>query len=59
VDRPGPVWPDPRKTLNGRMNFEFQLNLDFGKTLRNSTRRFRWNLDMGIFLNSSRLLKDF
>jgi hypothetical protein len=49
MDRPGPVGPDPRKTLNGRMNFEFQLNLDFGKTLRNSTRRFRWNLDMGIF----------
>jgi hypothetical protein len=29
------------------------------KTSRNSTRRFRRNLDMTIFLNSSRLLNDF
>jgi hypothetical protein len=29
--------------------FKFQVNLDFGKTLRFSTRRFRMNLDEGIF----------
>jgi hypothetical protein len=27
--------------------------------LENCRRRFRWNFDMRIFLNSSRLLKDF
>jgi hypothetical protein len=37
------------------------LNLNgmkFGKTFKNFTRRFRRNLDMGIFLNSSRLGND-
>jgi hypothetical protein len=29
--------------------FEFQLILEFGRTLENCTRRFRRNLDMGIF----------
>jgi hypothetical protein len=32
------------------IDFEFQMNLDFGKTLMNFTRRFRRNLDMRIFL---------
>jgi hypothetical protein len=41
------------------IDFEFQINLDFSKTLRNFTRRFRRNLGMRIFLNSSRLLKHF
>jgi hypothetical protein len=31
------------------INFEFQMNLDFGKTLRKFTRRFRRNLDTRIF----------
>jgi hypothetical protein len=35
------------------IDFEFLMNLDFAKTLRNFTRRFRRNLDMRIFLNSS------
>jgi hypothetical protein len=44
-----PVEPDARRNSNGKMIFGFQLNLHFGKTLRNCTRRFRRNLDMGIF----------
>jgi hypothetical protein len=43
---------------NGNLIFEFE-DLEFGRTLRNSTMRFRRNLGMGIFLNSSSLLKDF
>jgi hypothetical protein len=42
-----------------KLIFEFQLNLDFGKTLGYSTKRFRRNLHMRIFLDSSMLLKDF
>jgi hypothetical protein len=38
------------------MNFKW--NFDFGKTFEFCTRRFRWNLDMGFFLKSSRLSKD-
>jgi hypothetical protein len=41
------------------IEFKIQLNLDFGKNLRISARRFRRNLHMAIFLNSSRILKDF
>jgi hypothetical protein len=36
---------DPREILNGKTDFERQLNLDFRKTLGN----FRMNLDMKIF----------
>jgi hypothetical protein len=32
-----------------KIDFEFQMNLDFSKTLRNFTRRFRKTLDMRIF----------
>jgi hypothetical protein len=39
--------------------FEIQMNLEFGKILSNVTRRFKRNLDMRIFLNSSRFVKDF
>jgi hypothetical protein len=40
--------------------FEFQMNLKFGRALRNFTRKFRRNLDLRIFfINSFRLLKDF
>jgi hypothetical protein len=35
-------WARPRR-------FEFQMNLDFGRTFRNFTRRFRRNLDMRMF----------
>jgi hypothetical protein len=31
------------------LTFEFQMNLEFGETLNNFTRRFRFNLDMKIF----------
>jgi hypothetical protein len=43
------VVPDPLGKSNGNFIFEFQLNLDFDKTLRFSTRRFRRNLEKGIF----------
>jgi hypothetical protein len=43
----------------GKLVYKFQMNLDFSKNLRNFTRRFRRNLVMDFFLNSSRLLKDF
>jgi hypothetical protein len=37
------------KVLKMEIDFEFQMNLDFGKTLRNFTRRFRRNLDLRFF----------
>jgi hypothetical protein len=47
------VWrvagPDPRGDSNGNLIFKFQGYLEFGKTLKNSIRRFRRNLGMGIF----------
>jgi hypothetical protein len=54
-------WPGRilKDDSNGKMIFEFQWNLKLGKTLRNSTRRFRRNLEKRVFLNFSRLLKDF
>jgi hypothetical protein len=54
----GEARPDPRRKSRRDLIFEIQMNLDFGKTLKFSTRRFRMNLE-GLFLNSSRLLKDF
>jgi hypothetical protein len=45
----GPAGPDPKGDSNGNLIFEFQGFLEFGKTLRNSTRRFKRNLGMGIF----------
>jgi hypothetical protein len=47
--RAGLVGLDPREDSNEKLIFEFQLNLDFGKTLRNFTRRFRRNREMRIF----------
>jgi hypothetical protein len=47
--RTGPIGPGPRKNSNGKIIFGFQLSLDFGKTLRNYTMRFKRNLDMRIF----------
>jgi hypothetical protein len=40
--------PDPREDSNKSLSFKFQGFLEFGKTWRNSIRRFRRNLDMGI-----------
>jgi hypothetical protein len=45
----GPAGLDTRGDSNGNLIFEFQGFLEFGKNLRNSTRRFRRNLGMGIF----------
>jgi hypothetical protein len=39
----------PKEGFKMEIDFEFQMNLDFGKTLRDFTRRFRWNLNMRIF----------
>jgi hypothetical protein len=36
------------KVQRKKLILKFQIDLDFGKTLRNFTRRFRGNLDMGI-----------
>jgi hypothetical protein len=49
VGRLGWVGPFPREGFKMEIDFEFQMNLDFGKTLRNFTRRFRRNMDMRIF----------
>jgi hypothetical protein len=42
-------WVRPQGEIKWEFEFEFQLNLDFDRTWRNCTRRFRRNLDMGIF----------
>jgi hypothetical protein len=42
-------WVRPQEEFKWKLIFEFQLNLNFGKTLGNSIRRFRRNLDMRIF----------
>jgi hypothetical protein len=41
--------PDSVEDSKPKLIFKFQMNSDFGKTLRNFTRKFRRNLDMGIF----------
>jgi hypothetical protein len=38
-------WANAQKEIP----FEFQLILEFGRTLENCTRRFRKKFDMGIF----------
>jgi hypothetical protein len=45
----GLVGPDPRDDSNEKLIFELHMNLEFGRTLRNFTRRFRRNLDRRIF----------
>jgi hypothetical protein len=47
--RVGPIKPDPREDSNEKFIFKFQMNLEFGKILRNFRRRFILNLDMRIF----------
>jgi hypothetical protein len=42
-------WAGLQIIFKQEMIFKFQCILEFGKTLRNSTRRFRRNLDMRIF----------
>jgi hypothetical protein len=49
VGKAEPVGPDPMEDSNEKLIFKFQMNLEFGKTLRNFTRRFRRNLDIRIF----------
>jgi hypothetical protein len=41
VGRGGPVGLDPRRDFKWKLIFEFQINFDFGKTLRISTRIFK------------------
>jgi hypothetical protein len=43
------VWVGPRREFKCKFDFKFQMNLKFGRTLRNFTRRFRRNLDIKIF----------
>jgi hypothetical protein len=45
----GPAGPDCSRRFKGKFIFEFQMNWDLGKTLRNFTRRFRRNMDMKFF----------
>jgi hypothetical protein len=45
----GPDGPVHREGFKMEIDFEFQMNLDFDKTLRNFTRGFRMNLDMRMF----------
>jgi hypothetical protein len=42
-------WGRPRREFKWKFDFEIQMNLEFGKTLRNLIGRFRRNLDMKIF----------
>jgi hypothetical protein len=44
----GEARPDHRRKFRWDLIFEIQMNLNFGKTLRISTRIFRRNLDMEI-----------
>jgi hypothetical protein len=45
----GPAGLDCSRRFKGKFIFEFQMNWDLGKTLRNFTRRFRRNMDMKFF----------
>jgi hypothetical protein len=49
LGRTRPAGPDPRRRFKWKLIFKFQEFLEFGKTLRNFTRRYRMNLDMRIF----------
>jgi hypothetical protein len=42
-------WARSQEKIKIELDFKFQRIWKFGKTWRNSTRRFRRNLDMGIF----------
>jgi hypothetical protein len=45
----GPVGPDSRRDSYWNLIFQFSMVLEFGKSLRNYARKFRRNLDLGIF----------
>jgi hypothetical protein len=47
--RAGLTGLDPSRRFKWKLIFKFQMNLDFGKNLWISTRRFRRNLDIRIF----------
>jgi hypothetical protein len=47
--RAGSAGPPYRGDFKWKLIFKFQMNLDFGKTLRISIKRFRRNLCMRIF----------
>jgi hypothetical protein len=49
LGRHGEAGPDLEEDSKWKLVFKFQMNLDFGKTSRNFTWRFRSNLDMGFF----------
>jgi hypothetical protein len=51
----GPIGPNAKEKFFSNKNWIFE----FTKALEICRRRFRRNFDMRIFLNSSRLLKDF
>jgi hypothetical protein len=60
LGRSGPAGLISKEKSNMDLIFEFQEISEFGKALEICTKRFRRNLDMGIFfLKSSILLKDF
>jgi hypothetical protein len=42
-------WAGSQGKIQMELTFEFQMNLEFGETLNNFMRRFRFNLDMKIF----------
>jgi hypothetical protein len=44
-----PIEPDSRRRFCQELICNFQWILEFGRTLRISTRRFRRNFDVGIF----------
>jgi hypothetical protein len=55
MSEPGAGGPNSEEKFFSNKNWIFE----FTKTLEICRRRFRRNFDMRIFLNSSRLLKDF
>jgi hypothetical protein len=50
---------EARPNSSNKTFFNFYLEFEFLANLKICTGRFRRNFDMGIFLNSSWLLKDF
>jgi hypothetical protein len=55
----GPTGPDHKEDSNKKRSLNFNEFLEFGRTWRNFTRRFRRNLDMGIFPKFFRALQGF
>jgi hypothetical protein len=49
IGETGLVGLDSRRRFQHKWGFKFQWILEFAKTLRISTRRFRRNFDVGIF----------